>query len=53
MIYYYYSKVDSKKEPIQRFECNCFEEALEYFTNIKHLSKHEFLDIYEILTHPR
>jgi len=50
MIYYFYSKTDLSKEPVLRAKCQSYEDALEYFSKIKKLSKQAFLDLYEITT---
>jgi len=50
MIYYFFSKTDSKKEPISKIECNDYEEALSLFSKIKRLPKKIFLELYEIIT---
>jgi hypothetical protein len=52
MIYYFFSKIDPKKEPISKIECNDYEEALSLFTKIKRLPKKIFLELYEIITKP-
>jgi hypothetical protein len=52
MIYYFFSKTDSKKEPISKIECNNYEEALSLFSKIKRLPKKIFLELYEIITKP-
>jgi len=48
MIYYFYSKTDSFKEPVLRAKCQSYEDALNYFSKIKKLSKQEFIKLYEI-----
>ena len=48
MIYYFYSKIDSSKEPVVKTKCESYEEALEYFSENKKLPKHVFLSLYEI-----
>lgn len=48
MIYYFYSKTDSSKEPVLRVKCQSYEDALDYFSKIKKLSKQEFIKLYEI-----
>jgi hypothetical protein len=50
MIYYFFSKTDSKKEPISKIECNDYGEALSLFSKIKRLPKKIFLELYEIIT---
>jgi hypothetical protein len=50
MIYYFFSKTDSKKEPISKIECNNHEEALSLFSKMKRLPKKIFLELYEIIT---
>ena len=48
MIYYFYSKTDLFKEPVLRAKCQSYEDALDYFSKIKKLSKQEFIKLYEI-----
>ena len=50
MVYYFYSKTDSTKEPVSKAKCESYEDALEYFSEKKKLSKKAFLNLYEITT---
>ena len=47
--YYFYSKINTSKEPIDKVLAHSYEGALEYFSERKKMSKHMFLGIYEIL----
>ena len=47
-MYYFYSRNDSKKESIGKVEANSFKEALKYISEIKKLSRTQFLKLYEI-----
>lgn len=49
MIFYYYSKIDPKQEPVDKTKCKNYEEALEFFSRMKRLPKKIFLEIYEII----
>jgi len=49
MIYYFYSKTDSSKEPVAKTKCQSYEDALDYFSKIKKLSKQVFNKLYEIV----
>jgi hypothetical protein len=48
MSYFFYSKNDSKKEPISKKDLIDLIEAVEYFSKLKRLSEKEFLKIYSI-----
>ena len=47
-MYYFYSKTDKTKEPIDKINTLDEEEALEYFTKRKNIDKYTFLKIYTI-----
>jgi hypothetical protein len=47
--YFYYSKFDMNKEPIDKILTFDYENALEYFANRKQLKKEIFLELYEII----
>jgi hypothetical protein len=49
MLYKYYSKSDSKKEPISLIEAYCLEDAIEIATQLKNLSVDKFLEIFEVI----
>jgi len=46
--YFYYSKVDSTKEPIDKIVAADYDTALEYFAERKQMNPYAFLKIYEI-----
>jgi hypothetical protein len=46
--YFYYSKVDPTKEPIDRIVAVDYDTALEYFAERKQMDQYTFLKIYEI-----
>lgn len=46
--YFYYSKVDSTKEPIDRIVAMDYDVALEYFAERKQMDKYTFLKIYNV-----
>ena len=46
--YFYYSKVDLTKEPIDRIVAVDYDTALEYFAERKQIDPYTFLKIYEI-----
>ena len=46
--YFYYSKVDSTKEPIDKIVAADYDTALEYFAERKQMDIYTFLKIYEI-----
>lgn len=46
--YFYYSKKDSSKEPIDRIVAESYEVALEFFSERKQMNQYIFLEIYEI-----
>ena len=48
MMYYFYSRNDSKKESIGKVEANSFKEALNYFSGVKKLPSTQFSKLYEI-----
>jgi hypothetical protein len=48
MSYFFYSKNDSKKEPIAKKDFLDIFEAREYFSKLKKLPEKEFLKIYSI-----
>jgi len=47
--YFYYSKFDLNKEPLDKILAFSYESALEYFSERKQLKKEIFLDLYEIV----
>lgn len=47
--YYYYSKFDLKKEPLDKILAFSYESALEYFAERKQLREEVFLNLYEIV----
>lgn len=47
--YFYYSKFDASKEPLDKILAFSYESALEYFSERKQLKKEVFLDLYEIV----
>jgi len=47
-IYFYYSKRDSLKEPLDRVQAFSKEEALHYFAKRKQMDEQTFLSLYEI-----
>jgi hypothetical protein len=47
--YFYYSKFDTNKEPLDKILTFDYENALEYFANRKQLNKKIFLELYEIV----
>jgi len=47
-MYYFYSKTDKTKEPIDKINTLDEEEALEYFAKRKNIDKYTFLKIYTI-----
>ena len=46
--YFYYSKHDSQKTPIDRVKILDMEDALNYFAGRKHMEKYIFLNLYTI-----
>jgi hypothetical protein len=46
--YFYYSKVDPTKEPIDKIVAVDYDAALEYFAERKKMDPYIFLEIYEI-----
>ena len=46
--YFYYSQIDSDKEPIDRIIAIDYDAALEYFAERKQMDQYTFLKIYEI-----
>lgn len=48
MKYCFYSKNDSKKEPIDKIEAENSKKALTYFSKLKNLPQKLFLQIYKI-----
>ena len=46
--YFYYSKVDPTKEPIDKIVAADYDTALEYFAERKQMNPYAFLKIYEI-----
>ena len=46
--YFYYSKSDTKKEPIDRVSTTDETEALSYFTNRKKMKEEMFMNLYVI-----
>ena len=46
--YFYYSKVDPTKEPVDRIIAMDYDAALEYFAERKQMDIYTFLKIYEI-----
>jgi hypothetical protein len=48
--YYFYSKSDSIKEPINFFETEDIFDAIRYFSAVKNLSIDKFMDIYGVGT---
>lgn len=46
--YFYYSKVDPTKEPVDRIIAMDYDTALEYFAERKQMDTYTFLKIYEI-----
>jgi len=47
--YFYYSKFDTNKEPLDKILTFDYENALEHFANRKQLRKETFLELYEII----
>lgn len=47
--YYFYSKSDIDKEPIDKIIALDFNNALEYFCERKQLDQYTFLKLYEII----
>ena len=48
MKYKFYSRSDESKEAIGKVEASDFKEALKHFSEIKKLSRTQFLKLYEI-----
>ena len=46
--YFYYSKNDSKKEPIDKVIAMSHEDALQYFAERKQMDEYTFLTLFEI-----
>ena len=46
--YFYYSKNDSKKEPIDKVIAMSYEDALQYFSERKQMDEYTFLNLFEI-----
>ena len=46
--YFYYSKTDLKKEPIDKVIAMSYESALQYFSERKQMDEHTFLNLFEI-----
>lgn len=46
--YFYYSKVDSLKEPLDKIMAFSEADALQYFAERKQLDEYTFLKLYEI-----
>lgn len=51
--YTFYSKFDSKKEPISSWPANSLEEAVELFAKIKKLPVEEFNKLYTVEKYDR
>ena len=47
--YFYYSKFDPNKEPLDKILAFSYESALEYFVDKKQLRQEVFLNLYEIV----
>jgi len=46
--YYFYSKLDSKREPIFYIKVDSKEKAIQYFSKLKNLTEKEFLSIFKV-----
>lgn len=46
--YYFYSKSDSKREPISYIKVDSKEEAIQFFSKLKNLTKERFLSIFKV-----
>jgi cytidylate kinase len=46
--YYFYNKLDSKKEIIDQIQAKDLETAVTYFTQRKNLSKDKFFELYGV-----
>lgn len=47
--YFYYSKTDSKKEPIDKIIALNYQDALQYFSDRKQMDEYTFLNLYELI----
>jgi hypothetical protein len=47
-IYIYYNKFDSTREPIGKIKAKSVEQAVNLISQIKQLSKDDFLNVFEI-----
>lgn len=47
--YFYYSKNDSKKEPIDKIIALSYQDALQYFSDRKQMDEYTFLNLYELI----
>jgi len=47
--YFYYSKFDPNKEPLDKILAFSYESALEHFSDRKQLRQEVFLNLYEIV----
>lgn len=47
--YFYYSKTDSKKEPIDKIIALSYQDALQYFSERKQMDEYTFLNLYELI----
>ena len=46
--YYFYSKLDSKREPISYTKADSKDEAIKFFSKLKDLNQERFLSIFNI-----
>lgn len=46
--YYFYSKLDPKKEAISSTTANSKEEAITFFSHLKNLTQEKFLSIFNV-----
>jgi hypothetical protein len=48
LTYYFYNKLDSKKEILDQIKAKDLETAVAYFTQRKNLSKDKFFELYGV-----
>jgi hypothetical protein len=46
--YYFYSKLDPKQEAIASTSANSKEDAITFFSKLKHLTQEKFLSIFSV-----